>query len=188
MNWPAGSQVGQGRPRPTPRLVHLWIALGVGAVFGSALFVVLAPLARAIGLGVVMAAVSFVLLRAMEVGTVEWPAPPPDPARRVDRAQRWRLNGFDAMVDKSPGFSSHLRSRLRVLASAILARRELVPGTPGAVLLLGQGTHDLLFPDLSKPLERDPGRSAPDDPSAAELSAMTDRLIELSATPTKGPR
>ena len=94
MNRLSDSRSGSGRPPRTPVVIHLWIALGVGLVFGLVVFVARAPLSRVLGVVVVLAATTFVLLRAMEVAPVEWPSAPPGRSGRVGRMQRWRLNGF----------------------------------------------------------------------------------------------
>lgn len=160
---------------------HLWAAAGIGAVVGLIVYGVGAPLSRSVGAGAVVILTAFLLLRSVDAGSVEWPDPPPGMSDRVAGVQRWRLNGFDALGDRNPGFSPHLQSRLQALASALLARRRLVPGSPAAVALLGPTTHDLLFPiPLDGPLPDDsvPGQV---DPTTGELAKMVERLIALSA-------
>lgn len=170
-----GAPPAAGPPR-TPIGGQLWLAAGVGLVCGLIVYGISAPLSRAVGLGLVVAATGFVLLRALEVLPAQWPEPPPGLPDRAARIQRWRLNGFDAMGDRNPGLSPHLQSRLQALASAQLARRGLAPGSAAAAALLGQGPHDLLFPP---PAEQLPGR--PLDPTSGQLAEMVDRLIELAA-------
>ena len=150
----------------------MWIALGIGLLFSVFLYFSLAPLVRTAGVGPVVALATFVLLRATQLGRILWPEPADDRAGRFDRVQRWRLNGFDAAVEKVPGFSPHLRQRLRELASAILVRFALEPGSPAAVALLGPRTHELLYP-------ADEQKGRPDEPIGDELLTLMDRLIEL---------
>jgi hypothetical protein len=164
------------RPPRTPVSNHLWAAAGVGVVCGLITYGIGAPLIRGVGLAVVAMLAVFVLLRAMETPSVEWPAPPPGLSDRVAGIQRWRLNGFDALGDRHPGFSPHLRNRLQALASALLAKRRLVPGSPAAVALLGATTHDLLYPP-----PRDEDQPHPLPPTTGQLADMVDRLIALSA-------
>jgi len=164
------------RPTRTPISTHLWLAAAIGAFFALILFLARAPFPRVVGAGIVFAAVGFGLLRALEGGRVDWPAPPLGPASRTALTQRWRLGGFDAMVDKVPHLSPHLRLRLRNLATAILARRGLAAGSIGAAALLGSQGHELLFPT---PRTADQGR--PDDPTAEQLAALIDRLLDLGA-------
>jgi len=164
------------RPTRTPTSTHLWLAAAIGAFFALILFLARAPFPRVVGAGVVFGAVGFGLLRALEGGRMDWPLPPLGPASRTASIQRWRLGGFDAMVDKVPHLSSHLRLRLRNLATAILARRGLAAGTVDAVALLGGQNHELLFPT---PRTAEQGR--PDDPSAEQLASLLDRLLQLSA-------
>ncbi len=152
---------------------HLWAAVGIGVVFGLVVYGVGAPLIRALGLALVVGLAGFVLLRALETAAPEWPDPPPG-RDRVAGIQRWRLNGFDALGDRNPGLGPHLQSRLQALASALLARRRLVPGSAAAVALLGPTTHDLLYPPA-----RDE-RTRPMDPTTGQLAEMVDRLIALS--------
>lgn len=157
---------------------HLWAAAGVGVVCGLIVYGIGAPLSRALGLAFVVALAGFVLLRASETPALEWPAPPPGLTDRVAGIQRWRLNGFDALGDRNPGFSPHLQFRLQALATALLARRRLLPGSPAAVALLGTTTHDLLYPP-----PRIAGQPLPFDPTTGQLADMVDRLITLSAEP-----
>lgn len=175
MTGPAGSPAGYGNSA-TPIGNHLWAAVGIGTVCGLIVYGIGAPLSRALGLALVVALAGLALLRAMDRPGVEWPAPPPGLSDRVAGIQRWRLNGFDAMGDKNPGLSPHLQSRLQALASALLAKRRLVPGSPAAVALLGAGPHRLLYPP-----PRELGHPPPAEPTATELTAMVDRLISLSA-------
>lgn len=165
-----------GEPSRTPVGNHLWAAAGVGVVAGLITYGIGAPLSRAFGLALVLALALFVLLRALDTPQVDWPSPPPGLSDRVAGIQRWRLNGFDALGDRTPGFSPHLRSRLQALASAQLARRRLEPGSPAAVALLGPTTHDLLYPPL-----REEGEPPPVHPTSGQLADMVDRLIALSA-------
>jgi hypothetical protein len=176
MSYPGYPVYPPPRPARTSVATHLWVAAGIGLLFGLILFMVRAPVNRSVGGGFVMALVGFGLLRAMEGGPVEWPHPPLGHVGRSAAAQRWRLGGFDSMVDRMPNLSPHLRLRLRALAQAILTRRGLEPGTPAAVSLLGAEAHEILFPT-----PRDPGDPRPDDPSAAALHALVDRLLLLSA-------
>jgi hypothetical protein len=195
-----GGMVGSGdpgyRPPRTPVGNHLWAAAGTGIVCGLIVYGIGAPLSRAVGLALVAGLAVFVLLRSMDTPPVEWPDPPPGRSDRVAGIQRWRLNGFDALGDRHPAFSPHLRSRLQALSSALLAKRRLEPGSPAAVALLGATTHDLLYPPPREPDQRPPG-----DPTTGQLTDMVDRLIALSAervpaaplighpevSPTKGP-
>lgn len=175
MTW-VGSPGGPAyEPPRTPVGNHLWAAAGVGVVGGLITYGVGAPLSRAVGLALVLGIALFVLLRALETPPVEWPPPPPGLSDRVAGIQRWRLNGFDALGDRNPGFSPHLRSRLQALATALLARRRLEPGYPDAVALLGDTTHDLLYPP-----PREEGQPPP-QPTTGQLADMVDRLIALSA-------
>ncbi len=176
MTFDADPRSGARTPPRTSVATHLWIAFGVGLLFAFFLFFVRAPVPRVAGGGVVIAIVAFVLLRAMDVGRIDWPAPPTGRVGAIDRIQRWRLNGFDAAVDKVPGFSPHLAVRLAALATAILADHDLRPGSPDAIAMLGPRTHELLFPP-----RREPGQDRPDDPVDDELLLLIDRLIELSA-------
>ncbi|MET3804970.1 hypothetical protein ABIB25_001966 [Nakamurella sp. UYEF19] len=187
MTGPGGLDYGPPTPPRTPASVHLWLSLAMGGIVALALYVGRVPVLRDAAIGAVLAAAAFVLLRAMEVGQVEWPAPPSGYARRTAATQRWRLNGFDSMVDKTPGLSPHLRQRLQVLATAILTRRELVPGSSDAIALLGMRSHDILYPELLTASDRESGRVPADEFTYDELATMTDRLLELSA-PTKGKR
>lgn len=168
-------------PNGTPIAVHLWVAAAIGVFSGLVLFLVRAPVSRCAGGGVVLAAVAFGLLRAMERRQAEWPAPPVGRAAGLATAQRWRMSGFDSMVDKVPVLSEHLRVRLRALAVAALSRRNLPIGSPGAVALLGRSSHDVLFPPARS---EDGGR--PPDPSVDQLTALLDRLLELSETKAPG--
>ena len=161
-------------PSQTSVRTQLFIALAIGAVFALFVYVARAPASRALGAGLVVAAGSFGLLRAMDLVRIEWPTPPNGKAVRLAGIPRWRLNGFDALTDPRPGLSQDLRSRLRALATAILARHELAPGSPGAIGLLGADTHELLF----RP-PRTGTDPPPPDPSAVQLTAMVDRLIAL---------
>jgi hypothetical protein len=167
---------GSRPPAPTSAAAHLLMALGIALLFALVMYIIRAPVPRVVGCGLVIAAGAFVLLRAMEVGRVDWPAPPQRRVGRSDSLQRWRLNGFDAAVDKVPGFSPQLQVRLRDLATAILARDGTVPRSPEAVALLGTRTHALLYPP-----DRQLGQARPDDPAGDELVRLIDRLIELSA-------
>ena len=162
-------------PPRTPMSNHLWMAAGIAAVVGLIVYGVGAPLSRALGAALVVALSGIVLLRALDTPPVEWPDPPPGLSDRVAGIQRWRLNGFDAMVDRTPGFSPHLRSRLQALASALLARRRLAPGSAAAVALLGATTSELLYPP--PPVAGQP----PPKPTARQLTEMVDRLLALSA-------
>lgn len=164
------------RPPRTPVGNHLLAAAGVGVVCGLITYGIGAPSIRAVGLTLVLTLALFVLLRALDTPQVEWPSPPPGLSDRVAGIQRWRLNGFDALGDRNPGFSPHLRSRLQALASALLAKRRLVPGSPAAVALLGATTHDLLYPP-----PREEGEPLPPHPTTGQLADMVDRLIALSA-------
>lgn len=177
MTWaglPGGTPVHQ--PPRTPVGNHLWAAAGVGVVSGLITYGIGAPLSRALGLALVIALALFVLLRALDTPQVEWPSAPPGLSDRVAGIQRWRLNGFDALGDRNSGFSPHLRSRLQALATALLARRRLAPGSPAAVALLGATTHDLLYPP-----PREEGEPPPAHPTTGQLADMVDRLIALSA-------
>ena len=176
MSFAQSNRPGLPAPKPTSATAHLWMALGIGLLFAFFLFFARAPVPRVVGAGIVIALAAFALLRAMEVGRIEWPPPPRGRLGGFDRIQRWRLNGFDAAVDKVPGFSPHLRVRLADLATAILAGHDLQPGSPAAVTMLGPRTHDLLYPP-----PRDPGQGRLDDPIDDELLILIDRLIELSA-------
>ena len=159
-------------------------AVGIGLVTALWLFVIRAPLTRSLAAGVVFAIGSYVLLRATETPKVEWPAPPPSKESDLVRIQRWRLNGFDALTDRKAGLSPDLRKRLAALAAAVIARRQLPPGSPGAIALLGREQYDLLFPP-----ERAEGDPGPDDPTGEQLITLIDRLIELGSTsPSEGSR
>lgn len=172
---------GQGPARPgypapsqTSVATQIFIAAAIGAVFALFVYLVRAPLSRAVGSGLVLAAGSFPLLRAMDLIRIEWPSAPDGRSVRLAGIPRWRLNGFDALTDSRPGLSPDLRFRLQGLAAAILARRGLSAGSPGAVGLLGVATHELLFR---------PDRVGNDPPppvlSPVQITAMIDRLIEL---------
>jgi hypothetical protein len=177
MSWPS---LPGPHPPPPPRTsvnTHLLVAAGIGLAFGLFVYFARAPIPRVIGAGAVMAVGSFGLLRAMEVGRLEWPARPHGRAIRAAGLQRWRLNGFEAMTDQRPGLSPDLRNRLRALAAAILTRHQLESGSPAAMALLGRDTHELLFPPARG--DDDP---RPEDPTNEQLSALTDRLIELADT------
>ena len=175
MTWVGGFGGPAYPPSRTPVGNHLWSAAGVGVVGGLITYGVGAPLSRSLGLALVLAVAVFVLLRALETPQVEWPTPPPGLSDRVSGIQRWRLNGFDALGDRNPGFSPHLRSRLQALASALLAKRRLVPGSAAAVALLGNTTHDLLYPPPQEEGQQ------PLRPTTSQLADMVDRLIALSA-------
>ena len=164
------------RPARTPVSNHLMTAAAIGVVCGVVVYGIQAPLSRALGVALVTALVGFVLLRAMDTTAVEWPDPPPGVSDRVAGIQRWRLNGFDALGDRNPGLSPHLRSRLQALATALLARRRLLPDSAAAVALLGPSTHDLLYPP-----PREQGQPPPPDPTTGQLVEMVDRLIALGA-------
>lgn len=170
-------------PSRTPVGTHLWLAAAIGAFFALVLFLVRAPVPRVVGGGFVLAVVGFGLLRALDADRLEWPRPPLGPAARTAGSPRWRLGGFDFMVGKAPHLSPQLRLRLRALATSILARRGLVAGTPGAIALLGNDSHELLFP-----AERVAGQGRPADPTGAELTALVDRLLELSEHPDASRR
>ena len=163
--------------RPTSVGAHLVVAAGIGLAAALWLFVIRAPLSRSVAVGVVFAAGAFALLRATETRRVEWPAPPPRPSSRVAGLQRWRLNGFDALTDPKPGVSPDFRRRLAALASAVIARRHLEPGSAAAIALIGRDGHDILFPP---PLGD--GEPPPADPSSEQLTTLIDRLIELGST------
>ncbi len=167
---------GTGAQRPTPVVTHLGVALGIGLLVAFFMYFVRAPVPRVAGAAAVIALASFVLLRAMEVARVSWPAPAQGRAGAFDRVQRWRLNGFDAATAGVPGFSPHLQVRLSALATAILSVEGLAPGSPAAVALLGSRTHDLLYPP-----DREPGQARPADPAGDELLVLIETLIELSA-------
>lgn len=168
-------------PNRTPIALHLWVAAAIGVFSGLVLFLVRAPVSRCVGGAVVVAAVAFGLLRAMERPRAEWPAPPVGRAAGLATAQRWRMSGFDSMVDKVPVVSEHLMVRLRALAVAALSRRNLPIGSPGAVALLGRSSNDVLFPPVRS---ADGGR--PPDPSADQLTALLDRLLELGESSVPG--
>lgn len=167
-------------PSQTSVRTRALLASAIGAVFGLFVYVAQAPAPRALGAGLVIAAGVFFLLRSMDLIRIEWPPPPNGWAVRLARIPRWQLNGFDALTEARPGLSQSLRSRLRVLATAILVRHDLTPGSPGAISLLGAGTHELLF--RPHQVGADP---PPPDPSAAQITAMIDRLIVLGDT--RGP-
>lgn len=190
MSWQAPSRPGDPTPpqsnHPVPAQTsvrtQLLVCAAIGAVFALVVYVARAPVPRVIGCGLVFAAGSFPLLRAMDLIRVEWPTPPYGRAVRLAGIRRWRLNGFDALTDSRPGLSHDLRSRLRALATAILARHELAPGSARAIALLGAGTHELLYPsDLV-------GADRPPDPTAAQATVLMDRLIALgNSRPRPGP-
>lgn len=173
---PSGGPPAGYFPPRTPVGNHLWAAAGIGVTIGVVVYGIGAPLSRALGLALVVAAGGFVLLRAMDAPTVEWPTPPPGLSDRVAGIQRWRLNGFDAMGDRNPGLSPHLQSRLQALATALLAKRRLATDSPAAVALLGSTTHALLYP-APRELDKPP----PAEPTTAQLATMVDRLIALGA-------
>lgn len=192
MSWQAPTRPGDptpplpGHPAPVQTSVRtqLVIAAAIGAVFGVFVFVAGAPVPRVAGSGLVVAVGSFGLLRAMDLVRIEWPTVPNGRAVRLAGIPRWRLNGFDALTDSRPGLSHDLQARLRVLATAVLARHELGPGSAGAIGLLGAGTHELLFPP-----PRVGSEPPPPDPTAAQVTAMIDRLITLGdARSRPGPR
>lgn len=187
MSRPGGPDRGSSTPPRTSAPVHLWFALAGGTMIALVLFAARVPVVRDIAIGAVLAAAAFVLLRASGVGQVQWPAPPTNHTRRTEVTQRWRLSGFDSMVDQTPGFSPQLRQRLRVLATAILSREELAPGSPGAISLLGPVSHDILYPELLTEQERESGRVPADEFTRDELASMTDRLLELDTTDRKNP-
>ncbi len=177
MSWPYDPRTAVPRTPRATVLSHLWLAVGAALCFGLILFVVRAPVSRCFGFGVVAGFAAFALLRATEVRSIDWPAAPPGRAGKVAAAHRWRMNGFDAMVDPVPGFSPHLHSRLRSLAARQLAARQLEPGSPAAEHLLGASTHALLFPPerVVGEIRRDPDRE--------QLLALIDRLIALDVVP-----
>ncbi len=161
-------------PTRTSVVTHVLIALGIGLLSSVFLYFGRAPVVRAVAVGPVIAVATFVMLRATQLGRMVWPEPADDRVGRFDRIQRWRLNGFDAAVDKVPGFSPHLRVRLRELASSILLRYGVEPGSPAAVTLLGPRTHDLLYP-----ADQQSGQDRRDQPIGDELLTLIDTLIEL---------
>lgn len=170
-------------PLQTSMKTQIFIAMAIGAVFALFVYGIRAPAARALGAGLVVAAGSLALLRAMDLIRIQWPIAPTSRAVRSAGIPRWRLNGFDAMTDSRPVLSPDLRLRLAGLATAILVRRGLTAGSAGAVGLLGAATHELLF--RSDRARTDP--SSP-DPSPAQITAMIDRLIELGdPDPRSGP-
>ncbi len=156
-------------------VVSLLLGLGVGV----AVYAARAPVARAVILGITVAAALLVLLRSggqARDPIARWRRPVITRSSR-SLVRRWQVLRFDRLVGPAPALVSDVRDRMRRILAAELERQSVDFDSDEARRLLGGRAHQL----LSGPVDRRVGAGR-----LRELIQVSARICPPTPTVDRG--
>lgn len=150
--------------RPTD---HLLISGLLAFGLGLCLYLLRAPVGRAVAVGLTAGLLIFLLLWLLNARARSWAPPPEVPTSARARAPRWEVPRYDRMFARPPDFGEPTRARLRSIVEGRLNRHGVDFDSDQARLMLGAGPHQLLTAIPDRP------------PSVARLRELADAVQRI---------